>query len=150
MVGKEQHLTTLLACLLQSLILAPAPHAVALLILDEQIQQKCILKYLDIIALEHLLDGKLRNPASCGITTGVKNTALMVSALQTQSQRSVDGIELHAIGYDLGDTVGTLINEYLHRTILTQTTARDKGVRFMYFGVVVVRCYGRNAALSIE
>ena len=56
--------------------------AIAYTILDEQVEQQCIFKYLDVIALQHLRDSKLRYPTARSIATGVQDTALMMSALK--------------------------------------------------------------------
>ena len=150
MVGIEQHLATLLACALQNLIFAPAAHAIALALTHKQIQQQGVFEDGDVVTLQNLLDGKLRNPSTRGITTGVEDTTFMVSALQAQSQHTVHGIELHTFGNDLGYTVGTFVYKYLYRAILTQTTACYEGIGFMYLRVIVARGHSGYAALSIK
>ena len=148
-VGKEHNLATLRLGL-QLLILAPAAHAIAYAILDEQVQQQCIFKYLNVIALQHLRDSKLRYPTARSIATGVQDTALVMSALKAQSQRAILGVELHTVGDNLLYAVGTLVHENIHRGIFTKASAGNQCIRLMYFWIIVIRCYSGNTALSIE
>ena len=91
---------------------------------------------------------KIGYHTSGGVSPGVEDAFLVVSAFQPQGQRAVFRVEVHAFVDDFLNTGGAFVHEYVYSRIVAQSASCRDCVLEMETRRVVFPGYGGNSSLS--
>ena len=134
---------------LTSLILVPAADAITDTVRYKEIDNRHVLPDGDIRVGLHLRYKELRDVPAGGVASRMKYALAVMSALQTERELAVLGVELHALADYLLDTLRTFLHQHFHSLVLAQTASCDYGIGKMDLRIVLDVRHGGYTALGI-